>query len=458
MSFRTRLLRIRESIPEPGGIRISPPSDPDALPWDEQVAGALARDEWENDSLPPASGYKPTTIGEPSAGDRQRQRRGLLAVALAAIVLVLALGFGLVRYNAYAGDLRQARALAASGQYALATARYSKAIGEWPFNDTAKREMAGVQSKGAATPPPSSSPNISAIRLAIYQAHRAQRSAMAQQADADANATATAEAQATIAAHSQATANAAIAATAQGTATANAGLEARATAQARASATASAATIATARAGVSATVVRLPSNNVHPVVYVAIGASDVVGVGANDPASQSWVEDLARKLPSGSQLIKLGKSGALLSEGIQQDLPAAIASHPDVVTVWMAVNDINARIPPPVYRQELDRLLTGLRSQTHAAIYVGNVPDLTLLPVYHSLDKAQLTGVIQAYNLVIAQEAAAHGATMVDLYLESQQTLPTHPEYVSPSDGFHPSTAGYADLANYWWSVMQGGH
>jgi lysophospholipase L1-like esterase len=443
-------------MPEPGGVRISPPSDPDALPWDEHAVSALSRDEWEDNSLPPASGYKPITIGEPSASDRLRRRRGQLAVALAAIVVVLALGFGLVRYNAYAGDLRQARALAASGQSALAIARYRKAIGEWPFNDTAKREMAGVQSKLAATPPPSSTPDLAAIRLAVYQARRAQRQAMAQQADADAIATATAEAQATVAAHSQATANAASTATAQGIATANAALEARATAQARATATVFAATIATARAGASATVVRLPSNNVFPVVYAAIGASDVVGVGANDPASQSWVEDLARKLPSGSQLIKLGKSGALLSEGIQQDLPAAIASHPDVVTVWLAVNDINARVPPPVYRQELDTLLTGLRTQTHAAIYVGNVPDLTLLPLYHSLDKAQLTGIIQAYNLIIAQEAADHKATVVDLYHESQQTLPAHPEYVS-GDGFHPSTAGYADLANYWWSVMQGG-
>src|SRR5436190_714996 len=30
----------------------------------------------------------------------------------------------------------------------------------------------------------------------------------------------------------------------------------------------------------------------HPITYVAIGASDVVGLGADDPQSQRWVNDL----------------------------------------------------------------------------------------------------------------------------------------------------------------------
>jgi acyl-CoA thioesterase-1 len=192
----------------------------------------------------------------------------------------------------------------------------------------------------------------------------------------------------------------------------------------------------------------------RPVRYAAIGASETVGVGANNPAHDSWVADLARRLPHGSRLLNLGKSGALLSYGVQHELPAAVAGHPTLVTVWMAVNDINARVPPAAYRQQLDTLLGTLQRRTHAAVYVGNVPDLTIMPLYSSLDKAALMGVIRAYNGIINSVAHAHRATVIDIFSQSQRTLPGHPEYLS-GDGFHPSTAGYANIADLWWSVIR---
>jgi acyl-CoA thioesterase I len=192
----------------------------------------------------------------------------------------------------------------------------------------------------------------------------------------------------------------------------------------------------------------------RPLVYAAIGASETVGVGADHPATESWVADLVRKLPRGSRLVNLGKSGALLSYGVSHELPAAIASHPAIVTVWMAVNDINGRVPPPVYRRELDSLLGGLEHHTHAAVYVGNVPDLRLMPLYAGLDKTALLAVVDSYNSVIAATARAHHDTVVDIFTQSQRTLPSHPEYLS-EDGFHPSTRGYASLAQLWWSVIR---
>ena len=52
---------------------------------------------------------------------------------------------------------------------------------------------------------------------------------------------------------------------------------------------------------------------------------------------------------------------------------------------------------------------------------------------------------VQRWNAAIGQVAHKHGATIVDLYAGWSE-LAQHPEYVS-SDGFHPSTAGYARLA-----------
>jgi acyl-CoA thioesterase-1 len=195
------------------------------------------------------------------------------------------------------------------------------------------------------------------------------------------------------------------------------------------------------------------ANAARPLVYAAIGASESVGVGANHPATESWVADLARKLPPGSRLINLGKSGALLAYGLSMELPAVLASHPDVVTVWMAVNDLNARVPPAVYRQQLTTLLQALRQHSHATVYVGNVPYLPAMPLYGSLDATALLAVIGAYNRDIAAVTRDQRARLVDIYRQSRAVLPRHPEFLS-GDGFHPSTAGYANLADFWWNVI----
>src|SRR3954452_2578628 len=55
-----------------------------------------------------------------------------------------------------------------------------------------------------------------------------------------------------------------------------------------------------------------------PITYVAIGASDTVGVGAGAPETESWPAVLWRKLPAGSRLVNLGISGSLLKQALDQ--------------------------------------------------------------------------------------------------------------------------------------------
>src|SRR5579884_932129 len=59
------------------------------------------------------------------------------------------------------------------------------------------------------------------------------------------------------------------------------------------------------------TVVKQPTQSSFlskPVTYVALGASDAVGVGSNAPGSQGYVPLVAARLPKGSHLINLGIS------------------------------------------------------------------------------------------------------------------------------------------------------
>ncbi len=190
----------------------------------------------------------------------------------------------------------------------------------------------------------------------------------------------------------------------------------------------------------------------RPLTLVAIGASDTVGVGATTPETEGWVPVLHRQLPEGSRLVNVGVSGSLLRQALDQQLPVALDSDPDVVTVWLAVNDLNARVPLDRYRVELDTLLRTLRRETRARVLVGNVPDITTVPIYRSLDPATLRAEVAAWNQVIAVVAARNEATLVDLHATWKE-LAAHPEYVA-ADGFHPSTAGHRRLADVFLTAI----
>jgi lysophospholipase L1-like esterase len=182
-----------------------------------------------------------------------------------------------------------------------------------------------------------------------------------------------------------------------------------------------------------------------PLTYVAIGASDAVGIGAANPETDGWVPRLGVELGTNVRVVNLGVSGSTLGQALQEQLGPAVDARPDVVTVWLAVNDLNARVPLEVYADQLDTLLGSLES-THARVLVGNVPDLSALAAYGGLDADQVTAEVNLWNAAIAAATARHGDTLVDLYAHWQEVA-EHPEYVS-ADGFHPSSDGYQALAD----------
>lgn len=209
---------------------------------------------------------------------------------------------------------------------------------------------------------------------------------------------------------------------------------------------------------------QIAASSHFPITYVAIGASDSVGVGATDPATDSWPAVFSAKLPPGSRFINLGVPGITLHRALQVELPVALdaltSDEPcdgksssgrgcgqgrPVVTIWLAVNDLVTGVPLAHYAADLQTLLHTLHTRTSALVLVGNVPDLTLLPAASSFDRATVLAHVTAWNAVIAAAVSRNGAHLVDLYSKWRQ-LADHPEYVS-SDGFHPSTAGYRQLA-----------
>jgi lysophospholipase L1-like esterase len=190
------------------------------------------------------------------------------------------------------------------------------------------------------------------------------------------------------------------------------------------------------------------------LTYVAIGASDTFGIGSSDPYTQNWATDLAEKLGQNVHLINLGIPGISLHDALSSELPVAIDSHPDLVTVWLAVNALANNVPISNYSHDLDLLLNRLQTNASAArILIANIPDLALLPYFSSYNPSDLQKRIQTYNVIIAGITQHHHVILVDL---SQQNynLKDHPEYIS-SDGLHPTDLGYLQLAEVFYKTLQ---
>jgi acyl-CoA thioesterase I len=199
---------------------------------------------------------------------------------------------------------------------------------------------------------------------------------------------------------------------------------------------------------------QLSQSSHSEITYVAIGASDTFGIGTSEPYMENWPTDLSEKLRQRVHLINLGIPGITLYDALRLELPVAIDSHPQLVTIWLGVNDIADKVSTTSYSHDLEVLLSQLRSKAPAAqIMIANIPDLTLLPYFASYDQQELQRNIADYNQTIEQESQQNHAILVNM---SQQNynLKEHPEYIS-SDGLHPTDLGYAQIAELFYQTLE---
>jgi lysophospholipase L1-like esterase len=218
---------------------------------------------------------------------------------------------------------------------------------------------------------------------------------------------------------------------------------------------ASSAPAASRAATVSPTTTPTPTPTASPAVrYVAIGASDTVGIGATDPATGSWPARVASLLPPGSAFVNVGVSGSIAIQAKDAQLPGAVAQKPTVVSIWLAVNDMNATIQPASYKEALAAIVDGLVARTDAKIFIGNVPDIRGVPAYKDVDKNALLQQITAYNDAIAQivKSSIGRVFLVDLFTGSAELVST---ITVSGDGFHPSDEGYKLIADRFAAAMR---
>ncbi len=183
-----------------------------------------------------------------------------------------------------------------------------------------------------------------------------------------------------------------------------------------------------------------PTTTVRPLptgpatAYVAVGGTDSVGGGTEDPLLDAWPQQFFRhSLPTGAVFVNAAVPGSTVAAAVTDQAPLAASTRATVVTVWLVSADLLDGTPPAVYGTELLGLLSTLRRGGAATVLVGNVPPLAQVPGYPACrdgaagagrglrcptslpDPDALAATSAALDQVIASDAARTGSVLVDL-------------------------------------------
>jgi acyl-CoA thioesterase I len=192
-----------------------------------------------------------------------------------------------------------------------------------------------------------------------------------------------------------------------------------------------------------------------PVIYVALGDSTGVGVGAQ--RGGGYVARLFERIErehKGSEVVNLCASGARTDDVLRTQLPRVATAHPTLVTVAIGINDVTNNVPGAQFARNYETIITQLQSVTSAPIVASNIPDISYAPAVPAYARAEARRCIELFNSQIAERARRHNVTLIDAYSLTRDIVPSHLEFFS-ADGFHPSDAGYEYWAKMMWPAVQ---
>ena len=191
-----------------------------------------------------------------------------------------------------------------------------------------------------------------------------------------------------------------------------------------------------------------------PIVYVALGDSTGVGVGARDGGYVLRLFNRLIERRPGSKLTNLCVSGATTEDLVRGQLDRGVVMNPDLVTVGIGINDIGHGLTIDQFAKNYENIFSTLRDKTRARIVITNIPDISSGPRIPGSMRSQYQQQIIKFNERLEEIAKRYDVTVFDMYTVSKDELPAHPEYFS-SDGFHPSDAGYEMWAKHMWPTLE---
>ncbi len=196
-------------------------------------------------------------------------------------------------------------------------------------------------------------------------------------------------------------------------------------------------------------------NRGEPIVYVALGDSTGVGVGARKGGGYvARLFERVERVRPGSRLVNLCVSGATTADVLRAQVGRVGQARPSLVTVGIGINDLTRMSAPEQFARNFEEIVTRVRERTAAPFVVSNLPDISHAPRVPDFMRGDARRAVLLYNERIAEAAARHGLHLADSYAKSAEVIPTHPEFFS-ADGFHPSDEGYEFWAFEMWPTVK---
>lgn len=179
--------------------------------------------------------------------------------------------------------------------------------------------------------------------------------------------------------------------------------------------------------------------------FVALGDSFTEGVGDPDPrypnGLRGWADRMAVELARTNPELRyanLAIRGRLLGPILDEQLSAAIAMEPDLVTIYAGANDL---IRPKV---DIDALVEKYDAAIGSLAATGaTVVIFTAFDTAGALIFDQLRGRFAIYNELVREVAERHGAVLVDFWRFSEY----RDNRMWDWDRIHMSSAGHQNMA-----------
>ena len=196
-----------------------------------------------------------------------------------------------------------------------------------------------------------------------------------------------------------------------------------------------------------------PARAAPPPIYVALGDSTAVGVGAE--RGGGYPERLAQRLAAAGtpvRLVNLGVSGATAEDLRKVQVPRAVGESPALVTVGIGINDLVRGRPLADFARDLEIAADAI-ARTKAAVVVSELPDLSHAPA-SSVPPSTMARRIAAFNATLRRVAERHGFAVAEVEAPTRRAFATRPELFAP-DGFHPSARGYELWSDALWPTVE---
>lgn len=179
--------------------------------------------------------------------------------------------------------------------------------------------------------------------------------------------------------------------------------------------------------------------------YVAIGDSFTEGIGDPEPQSpgghRGWADRVAEVLSSQTDdfaYANLAIRGRLLQQILDEQVDAALALHPDLISISAGGNDIiRPGTDPDEVAARLDGGIARLR-RDGATVVMFNGPDIGGTPVL-----GRIRGKVAIYNENLHTIAKRHDAIVADMWALRELT---DPRMWAP-DRLHFSPVGHQTIA-----------